>query len=115
MGAVEGLVKRNVHEAHGRERVAKSMIERAQMSRPPRIRKLSRDTEAGHAHCAIRCSGLKLLLSATLTCSHARAGHLQPFSLLFLNMANDYDIDATELLETYGNVLYTLSLVPLLN
>lgn len=47
----------------------------------------------------VRCS---LRYSPCVTCSRARVGHSLPFFFCDLDMANDYDIDATELLETYG-------------
>lgn len=50
----------------------------------------------------VRCS---LRYSHCVTCSRARVGHSLPFLFCDLDMANDYDIDATELLETYGEIV----------
>ena len=50
-------------------------------------------------------SGAMVVQSVTLSVLHAlepRVGLLLPFFIRDLDMANDYDIDATELLETYG-------------
>lgn len=42
------------------------------------------------------------------TCSPARKGSAQLFIFPSLEMANDYDLDATELLETYGWALHSI-------